>query len=151
MNYLRSTVGRDPQVNNEQWGTYPCLGAPNREHAIHGRIPTLEDEHLLLYNQPSGLPQNRAQTIKHLRAVEVSPPGTDHAIYPTRPPVGFSAFLPLFLVESPVCASLCGRQRPTCGTCDACSLGGIVRLCKSMTKKSRHTFSFDILITLHQA
>ena len=71
---------------------------------------TLEDERLLLDNPSSGLPRNRARTIKHLRAVEVSAPGTNHAIYPTRAPVGLSASLPLFLVEPPVCASLCGRQ-----------------------------------------
>ena len=48
--YLRSTVDRGPQVINEEWGTYPCLGAPDRAHAIHGHILTLEDERLLLYN-----------------------------------------------------------------------------------------------------
>lgn len=52
--------GQDPQVTNKQWGTYPCLGAPNRERTIHGHILTLEDERLLL--EPVVRPATKPRT-----------------------------------------------------------------------------------------
>ena len=99
--------------------TYPRLGAPNHERAIHDLMLALQNEGPLLHQR---LVSSSRSRVCRLQVEEVSRPGTYRAICPRRPPVEFSASRSLSLAKSPVCFSLFERQRATCRTCGACFL-----------------------------